>query len=81
MLRDVNDDDDDDDTFFVCGGVGVLCVTREYRRELFSFEKKKRETKAHSFRVIQLNSTLSLSRRGRKKILYKEKRLLLVLRY
>ena len=45
MLR----DDDDDDTFF-CGGVGVLCVTRDYRRELFSFEKKKRETKAHSFR-------------------------------
>ena len=68
VLRDVNDvnDDDDDDTFFVCGGVGVLCVTRDYRRELFSFEKKKRETKAHSFRVIQLNSTLSLSRRKEK---------------
>ena len=35
MLRDVNDVNDDvnDDTFFVCGGVGVLCVTREFREE------------------------------------------------
>ena len=72
MLR----DDDDDDTFF-CGGVGVLCVTRDYRRELFSFEKKKRETKAHSFRDSIEFDALFESSEGKRS--YKEKRLLLVL--
>ena len=71
MLR----DDDVNDTFY-CGGVGVLCVTRDYRRELFSFEKKKRETKAHSCRNSIEFDALFESEEGKRS--YKEKRLLVL---
>ena len=70
MLRDVNDVQDDE-TFFVCGGVGVLCVTREFREE-----EERDESAFVSCNSIEFDALFESSEGKRS---YKEKRLLLVL--